>query len=243
MSLIRRPALGRWIHPRARPGWPRRRAQDLPVVFPPSGNPAGEASESWTRKPAAERRGVALFPRSPRPLPPIHPGPSTRGRAGLGGRPPNRPGRPPKRKDRPHFFDYKTQFRGNGGGFQGKTPGLPRGPMSPDPWGAALYEHGKIMTAQRAPAGPAGCFFQYDFIDGTSEAESSRSRPACQVQPRSSPVSPYSAACRAALPGRPCPGRSVGRYAVLAKLATSPSPLPSDRVLVGVPTPHGMSRN
>jgi hypothetical protein len=117
---------------------------------------------------------------------------------------------------------------------QGKFWGYPE-EFEPRPLGASLYEHGKIMVANGAAARLV--LYQFDFIDGTSE-----------LSPRGVDQLAKFAVQLAASPFPLIVERTPDlglaerrRYAVLARLAGGPFPLPSDRVLVGVPTPNGMS--
>lgn len=208
-------------------------AQDLPAVFPPSGNPAGVDFGAG----AAFAPSTGMSPTlstSPivRPLPPVIEVPP-QGVGPIWGPAPIDPVAL-QRKTRPHFLDYKThswKWRR----IQGKMLGYPEA-YEPRPLGSALYEHGKIMTANAAAARLV--LYHYDFFEGSSEL-TPRGLDQLAKYTAQLAASPYPLLVERtpADPGL----AERRRYAVLAKLAISPSPMPSSRVLVGVPTPHGMS--
>jgi hypothetical protein len=118
---------------------------------------------------------------------------------------------------------------------QGRLLGYPE-EYEPRPLGSSLYEHGKIMVANGAAARLV--LYQYDFLDGTSELNQrgidQLAKFTLQLAASPFPLMVERTPADPTLAER-------RRYAVLAKLAASPCPLPSDRVLVGVPIPNGMS--
>ena len=118
---------------------------------------------------------------------------------------------------------------------QGRFWGYPE-EFEPRPLGASVYEHGKIMAANAVAARLV--LFNYDFVDGTNVLNP---RGMDQLAKFSAQLlaSPYPLLVERT-PENPLLAESR-RYAVLAILARGPCPLTSDRVLVGVPTPHGMS--
>jgi hypothetical protein len=118
---------------------------------------------------------------------------------------------------------------------QGRFYGYPE-EFQPRPLGAALYEHGKIMVANGAAARLV--LYRYDFIEGTAELSPRGIDQLVKFSAQMS-VSPYPLIIERTI-GEPSLAESR-RYAVLAKLAGGPNPMTSDRVLVGVPIPNGMT--
>ena len=118
---------------------------------------------------------------------------------------------------------------------QGKFWGYPE-EFEPRPLGASVYEHGRIMAANATAARLV--LYQFDFIEGTSEL-SPRGLDQLAKFTAQLAASPFPLLVERT-PADPALAESR-RYAVLARLARGPCPLPSDRVLVGVPTPNGMS--
>ena len=119
--------------------------------------------------------------------------------------------------------------------LQGRFWGYPE-EYEPRPLGASVYDHYRIMAGNGAAARLV--LYNYDFVEGTSE-----------LSPRGADQLAKIAAQLAASPypliiERTSANPSLAesrRYAVLARLALGPCPVPSERVLVGVPIPHGMS--
>jgi hypothetical protein len=139
-----------------------------------------------------------------------------------------------ERRDQPKHVEHKSlswKWRR----LQGKIWGYPE-EFEPRPLGAAMYEAGKIMTANAAQAGLV--LHRFDFIEGTSELNArggdQLAKHAAQLA-----VSPFPLIIERT-PEDPALAESR-RYAVLARLARGPSPVQSDRVLVGVPKAHGLS--
>jgi hypothetical protein len=118
---------------------------------------------------------------------------------------------------------------------QGKFWGYPE-EYEPRPLGASVYEHGKIMAANGVAARLV--LYNYDFIDGTNELNPRGLDQLAKFSAQLA-VSPFPLLVERT-PSNPVLAESR-RYAVLAVMARGPCPLPSDRVLVGVPTPRGMS--
>jgi len=239
MSLIRRrPWLAGFILGLGPVSSPSAWSQDLPPVFPPSGNAAELAPGTGIVPPApavvpGPGTAASLAP-SPivRPLPPIVAVPP-QGVGPVWGPAPIDPVAL-QRKDRPHHFDFKTHSW-HWRRLQGKMLGYPEA-YEPRPLGAALYEHGKIMVANGAAARLV--LYQYDFVQGSSEL-TPRGLDQLAKFTAQLAASPYPLLVERTPDD---PGLAERRrYAVLAKLAVSPSPLSSERVLIGVPTPHGMS--
>ena len=118
---------------------------------------------------------------------------------------------------------------------QGKFWGYPE-EYEPRPLGASVYEHGKIMAANGMAARLV--LFHYDFVEGTSELNPRGLDQLARFSAQLS-ASPFPLIVERT-PDNPGLAESR-RYAVLARMAIGPCPLPSDRVLVGVPAPVGMS--
>ena len=99
-----------------------------------------------------------------------------------------------------------------------------------------MYEHGKIMVANAAAARLV--LYQYDFVDGTSELNTrgmdQLAKFTAQLANSPFPLIVERTTLDPSLADR-------RRYAVLARLAAGPYPMPSDRVLVGIPSATGMS--
>jgi len=119
--------------------------------------------------------------------------------------------------------------------LQGKIWGYPE-EFEPRPLGAALYEAGKIMTANAAEASLV--LHRFDFVEGTTEL-SPRGGDQLAKFAAQLAVSPFPLIVERT-PEDPRLAEAR-RFAVLARLARGPSPVPSDRVLVGVPRAHGLS--
>jgi hypothetical protein len=119
--------------------------------------------------------------------------------------------------------------------LQGKFWGYPE-EYEPRPLGASLYDHAKIMTANGAAARMV--LYRYDFLEGSSELSPRGQDQLAKIAAQLA-VSPFPMIVERT-PSHPSLAESR-RYAVLAALARGPCPVPSDRVLVGVPTPIGMS--
>ena len=119
--------------------------------------------------------------------------------------------------------------------FQGKMLGYPED-FVPRPLGASLYDHGRIMAANGAAARLV--LHRYDFKDGSAELNA---RGEDQLIKLSAQLanSPFPLLIERTPDG---PGLAESRrYAVLAKLATGPCPVGSERVLIGAPMAGGMS--
>ena len=99
-----------------------------------------------------------------------------------------------------------------------------------------MYEAGKIMTANAAEAGLV--LHRFDFVEGTTEL-SPRGGDQLAKFAAQLAVSPFTLIVERT-PEDPRLAEAR-RFAVLARLARGPCPVPSDRVLVGVPKAHGMS--
>jgi hypothetical protein len=206
-------------------------AQDLPPVFPPSSEPpmaqAGPAQ--------AEPTQAGPMPPPPplvRPFPPVVQVPP----GGVGPVWAPNPIDPValERRHQPKFVEHKERSW-HWRRLQGKLLGYPE-EYEPRPLGASLYEHGNIMVARAAAARLV--LYRYDFLDGTSEL-SPRGLDQLAKYTAQLAASPFPLIVERT-PADPSLAERR-RYAVLAKLATGPCPLPSDRVLVGVPAAHGMS--
>ncbi len=139
-----------------------------------------------------------------------------------------------ERLDRPKNIPHKSlswKWRR----LQGKIWGYPE-EFEPRPLGAAMYEAGKIMTANAAEAGLI--LHRFDFIEGSTELSPRGSDQLAKLVAQLA-VSPFPLIVERT-PEDPRLAESR-RYAVLAMLARGPYPVPSDRVLVGVPKAHGLS--
>jgi hypothetical protein len=119
--------------------------------------------------------------------------------------------------------------------FQGRIFGYPE-EYEPRPLGAAMYEAGKIMTANAAEVGLV--LHRYDFVEGTSELSARGGDQLAKLAAQLA-VSPFPLIVERT-PEEPGLAESR-RFAVLARLARGPMPVTSDRVLVGVPRAHGLS--
>ncbi len=196
-------------------------AQGLPPVFPPSADPA--------TSPVAANPEVGYIAR---PAPPVIMVPP-QGAGPVWSQPPLDPVAL-ERLDRPGFLRKKLaswHWRR----VQGKFYGYPE-EFQPRPLGASVYEHGKIMAANGAAARLV--LFNYDFVEGTSELSP---RGLDQLVKYSAQLasSPYPLIIERTTSNPKL--AEARRYAVLARLAQSPTPFTSDRVLVGVPIPNGMT--
>ena len=196
-------------------------AQDLPPALPPPSGPPG-----------AEAAPMPPSPPLLRPVPPMVVVPPE-GKRPIWAPAPIDPVAL-ERWHRPWFFQKKEQSW-HWRRVQGKFLGYPE-EFEPRPLGSSLYEHGKIMVANGAAARLV--LYQYDFLDGTSELNQRGLDQLAKFTAQLS-VSPFPLLVERT-PGDPVLAERR-RYAVLARLATGPCPLPSDRVLVGVPAAHGMS--
>jgi hypothetical protein len=136
--------------------------------------------------------------------------------------------------DKPGFIRKKLQSW-HWRRFQGKFYGYPE-EFQPRPLGAALYENGKVMVANAAAARLV--LYHYDFVEGTAKLTPRGEDQLIKFTAQLS-VSPYPLIIQRTIDDPPLAEKR--RYAVLAWLAQSPCPLTSDRVLVGVPTPYGLS--
>lgn len=119
--------------------------------------------------------------------------------------------------------------------LQGRIFGYPE-EYQPRPLGSALYEAGKIMTANAAEVGLV--LYRYDFVEGTSELSPRGGDQLAKLAAQLA-VSPFPLLVERT-PEDPALAESR-RFAVLARLARGPMPVTSDRVLVGVPRAHGLS--
>ncbi len=119
--------------------------------------------------------------------------------------------------------------------LQGRFLGYPE-EFEPRPLGASLYDHGRIMASNAAAARLV--LYQYDFAGGSSEL-SPRGLDQLAKLSAQLAVSPFPLIIERT-PGDPRLAESR-RFAVLARLARGPCPVMSDRVLVGVPIPNGLS--
>ncbi len=195
-------------------------AQGLPPVFTPTADPAVPPPASMT--------GEMIV----RPLPPVIEVPP-QGAGPVWSQPPIDP-IAVERLDKPGFFQKKLRSW-HWRRLQGRFYGYPE-EFQPRPLGASLYEHGKIMVANGAAARLV--LYRYDFVEGTSELTPRGMDQLVKFMSQLS-VSPYPLIIERTT-GDPALAEAR-RYAVLAKLAQSPVPLTSDRVLVGIPTPNGLS--
>ena len=191
-------------------------AQDIPPVFPPSGEPAGPVAEA----PPVARPAPTVVEVPPEGMRPTW-GPAPLDPIAL------------ERKTPKHvrFKSMSWHWRR----LQGKIWGYPE-EFEPRPLGAALYDNARMMAANGAAARLV--LYQYDFVDGTSEL-SPRGLDQLAKLSAQLAASPYPLIIERTT-ANPTLAESR-RYAVLAKLAVGPFPVPSERVLVGVPIPHGMS--
>ena len=139
-----------------------------------------------------------------------------------------------ERKHRPGFIERKISSW-HWHRHQGKVLGYPE-EFVPRPLGAALYDQGRTMTANGAQARLV--LYHYDFIDGTNQLND-RGRVQLSKIAQQLAVSPYPMLIEST-PEAPSLAESR-RFAVLAALAGSPNPVMSDRVLVGLPLPVGIS--
>jgi hypothetical protein len=196
-------------------------AQGLPPVFPPSSDPAA--------LPAMPVDAASLVAR---PAPTVVQVPPQGARPGWYPIPIDPIAL--ERKHQPKFAERKARSW-HWRRLQGKMLGYPE-EYEPRPLGASLYEHGWIMAANGAAARLV--LYQFDFVDGSSEL-SPRGLDQLAKFTSQLAASPYPLIIERT-PAAPGLAESR-RYAVLARLARGPCPLPSDRVLVGVPTPNGMS--
>ena len=121
--------------------------------------------------------------------------------------------------------------------LQGKFYGYPE-EYAPRPLGAALYDQNRVMVANGAAAKLV--LFEYDFEPGTSRLKP-RGRDQLARMTAQLAASPYPLIIERT-PDDP-PLADARRAAVLAELAAGPLPIPPERVLVGMPTPRGMSGN
>jgi len=185
----------------------------------------------------------------PEPLPAARPGPAARSAAGVipappvvlvppdGPQPSWAPGaidplatarRPPK------HLAYKLEscrWRR----LQARFLGYPE-EYAPRPLGAALYDHGRAMAAHGAAARLV--LFHYDFVEGTSQLNP-RGRDQLVKIAAELAVSPYPLIIERTPED---PALAVARRsAVLAELDGGPMPVPSGRVLVGLPAANGLS--
>lgn len=120
---------------------------------------------------------------------------------------------------------------------QGKFFGYPE-EFKPRPLGASLYDNNRAMVANGAAAKLV--LFEYDFEPGTSVLKP-RGRDQLARMTAQLAASPYPLIIERT-PDNPRLA-DARRAAVLAELAAGPLPVPADRVLVGMPTPRGMSGN
>ncbi len=196
-------------------------AQDLPPAIPPPGAPAGPVVVG----PAVDDAPVA------RPAPPVVVVPP-------GGMQPTwAPWVPdPAALERPcprHAARKAGSWHWRR--LQGKFLGYPE-LFEPRPLGASLYDHGRIMVANGAQAKLA--LYNFDFVPGSSELSprgvDQLARVAAQLAVSPFPLIVERTAADPAL-------AESRRYAVLARLARGPYPVPSERVLVGVPIANGLS--
>ncbi len=119
--------------------------------------------------------------------------------------------------------------------FQGKMLGYPE-EYVPRPLGASLYDHGRIMAANGAAARLV--LHRYDFLQGSAElsprGEDQLVKLSAQLANSPFPLLIERTPADAGL-------AESRRYAVLARLARGPCPVPSDRVLIGAPIANGLS--
>ena len=199
-------------------------AQQLPPVFPPSDEPP---------VPAASRPIPAMVEAPPvvRPAPPVIVVPPE----GVGPSWMNTPPDPIalQRKQPSHVEKKARSWHWRR--LQGKFWGYPE-EYEPRPLGAALYDHGRIMTANATMARLV--LYRYDFIEGTSELSPRGLDQLARFTPQLA-ASPFPLIIERT-PDDPTLAESR-RYMVLARMARGPFPVPSERVLVGVPAPSGMS--
>jgi hypothetical protein len=198
-------------------------AQDLPPALPPV-DPA-----SLPPLPAAA--AAPTFPLV-RPLPPVNQVPP-RGALPIWRPAPIDPVAL-ERRDRPKHVEHKG-LSWHWRRLQGRLWGYPE-EFEPRPLGSAMYEAGKIMTANAAEASLV--LHRYDFIDGTAELNTRGGDQLVKFSAQLA-VSPFTLIVERT-PEDPALAEAR-RFAVLARLARGPSPLPSERVLVGVPRARGMS--
>ncbi len=198
-------------------------AQDLPPALPPTGEPAPPLP--------------ALPPLPAEPPPVARPTPPVVEVPPMGVGPTWRPSPIDpvalERKSPRHVWSKARSWPWRR--LQGKLWGYPE-EYEPRVLGASLYENSRIMVANGAAAKLV--LYQYDFREGSPEL-SPRGLDQLAKFSAQLAASPYPLIVERT-PDNPSLSESR-RYAVLARLALGPCPLPSDRVLVGVPIPHGMS--
>ena len=119
--------------------------------------------------------------------------------------------------------------------LQGRIFGYPE-EFEPRPLGSALYEANKIMTANAAEAGLI--LHRFDFLEGSAELSPRGGDQLAKVAAQLA-VCPFPLIVERT-PDDPALAEAR-RFAVLARLARGPSPVPSERVVVGVPRAHGLS--
>lgn len=119
--------------------------------------------------------------------------------------------------------------------FQGKVGGYPE-EFAPRPFGSSLHEHGRMMVANGAAARLV--LFNYDFVEGTSQL-SPRGREQLAKVSLQLVACPYPLLIERTPES---PGLAEARRAsVLNELAAGPYPIDPGRVLVGLPSPRGLS--
>jgi hypothetical protein len=119
--------------------------------------------------------------------------------------------------------------------LQGKLWGYPEA-FEPRPLGASLYENGLAMAANGAAARMT--LYRFDFKPDSSELSPRGVDQLAKITAQLA-VSPFPVIVERT-PNEPALAESR-RYAVLAQLARGPVPVPSDRVLIGVPKPIGLT--
>jgi hypothetical protein len=119
--------------------------------------------------------------------------------------------------------------------LQGKMLGYPE-EFEPRPLGAALYDHGRTMVANGAAARLT--LFDYDFVQGSNRLNA-RGREQLAKAAAQLVASPYPLIIEkiARAPGL----AESRRDFVLNELAEGSTPIDPARVLVGLPTPGGLS--
>ncbi len=119
--------------------------------------------------------------------------------------------------------------------FQGRFLGYPE-EFEPRTLGAALYDHGRVMVANGTAARLT--LYRYDFQEGSAELTQRGLDQLAKLGPQLA-AGPYPLLIERT-PEDAGLAQSR-RFAVLARLARGPCPVGSDRVLVGVPIPNGLS--
>lgn len=119
--------------------------------------------------------------------------------------------------------------------FQGKMLGYPE-QFGPRPLGSAMHDHGRTMVANGAAARLV--LFNYDFVQGTAQLSPRGREQLVKVAAQLS-ASPYPLLIERT---QEAPALAEARrLVVLRELAAGSFPIDPNRVLVGLPSPHGLS--